>query len=68
MNVTQGKLVIGLDVIKKVDALQETALVYNAILGDGANSMMFQNVREKEGLAYSAKSMFVKQKLNIFIY
>ena len=67
MNVTQGKLVIGLDVIKKVDALQETALVYNAILGDGANSMMFQNVREKEGLAYSAKSMFVKQKLNIFI-
>lgn len=67
MNVTQGKLVIGLDVIKKVDNLQETALVYNAILGDGANSMMFQNVREKEGLAYSAKSMFVKQKLNIFI-
>lgn len=67
MNVTQGKLVVGLDVTKPMDNLQEVALVYNAILGDGANSMMFQNVREKEGLAYSAKSMFVKQKLNIFI-
>lgn len=67
MNVTQGKLVIGLDVTKPMDNLQEVALVYNAILGDGANSMMFQNVREKAGLAYSAKSMFVKQKLNIFI-
>ena len=67
MNVTQGKLVIGLDVTKPIDNLQEIAFVYNAILGDGANSMMFQNVREKASLAYSAKSMFVKQKLNIFI-
>lgn len=67
MDVTQGKLVIGLDVISDVENLQAIALVYNAILGDGANSMMFQNVREKESLAYSAKSIFVKQKLNIFI-
>jgi predicted Zn-dependent peptidase len=67
MNVTQGKLVIGLDVTKSMKNLQAVGLVYNAILGDGANSMMFQNVREKEGLAYSSKSSFVKQKLNIFI-
>lgn len=67
MNVTQGKLVIGLDITKQMENLQAVGLVYNAILGDGANSMMFQNVREKAGLAYSAKSMFVKQKLNIFI-
>lgn len=67
MNVTQGKLVVGLDVTKSMDNIQAVGLVYNAVLGDGANSMMFQNVREKEGLAYSAKSMFVKQKLNIFI-
>lgn len=67
MNVTQGKLVVGLDVTKQMENLQAIGLVYNAILGDGANSMMFQNVREKEGLAYSAKSIFVKQKLNIFI-
>lgn len=67
MNVTQGKLVIGLDIASNMDNLQATSLVYNAILGDGANSMMFQNVREKAGLAYSARSTFVKQKMNIFI-
>lgn len=67
MNITQGKLVLGLDVTAKIDNLQIASLVYNTILGDGANSMMFQNVREKAGLAYSAKSTFVKQKMNIFI-
>ncbi len=67
MDVTQGKLVIGLDILSNLENLQAVSLVYNAILGDGANSMMFQNVREKAGLAYSAKSMLVKQKLNIFI-
>ena len=67
MNVTQGKLVIGLDITSKIENLLASSLVYNAILGDGANSMMFQNVREKAGLAYSAKSTFVKQKMNIFI-
>ncbi len=67
MNVTQGKLVLGLDIVESMDNLQAVCLVYNSILGDGANSMMFQNVREKASLAYSAKSTFVKQKLNIFI-
>ena len=67
MNVTQGKLVIGLDILEKVDNFQATAIMFNSILGDGANSMLFQNVREKEGLADSARSSFVKQKLNIFI-
>lgn len=67
MDVTQGKLVIGLDIVSSQENLQALSLVYNAILGDGANSMMFQNVREKAGLAYSARSTFIKQKLNIFI-
>lgn len=67
MNVTQGKLVLGLDITAKMDNLLGASLVYNAIFGDGANSMMFQNVREKAGLAYSAKSTFIKQKMNIFI-
>lgn len=67
MNVVQGKLVLGLDVDFKEENAQCIALVYNAILGDGANSMMFQNVREKEGLAYSSKSSFIKQKMNIFV-
>jgi predicted Zn-dependent peptidase len=67
MDITQGKLVIGLDIISKMDKLSIVALVYNAILGDGANSMLFQNVREKASLAYSTKSKYVKQKGNIFI-
>jgi len=67
MDVTQGKLVIGLDITSTMENLQIVSLVYNAILGDGASSMMFQNVREKASLAYSARSTFVKQKLNIFI-
>lgn len=67
LDVAQGKLVIGLDVLSKQNNLACVALVYNAILGDGVNSMLFQNVREKASLAYSAKSKYVKQKGNIFI-
>ena len=67
MDITQGKLVIGLDVLSKQENLQPVALVYNGILGDGANSMLFQNVREKASLAYSTKSKYIRQKANIFI-
>ncbi len=67
MDVTQGKLVIGLDITSKQENVRAIGNVYNSILGNGANSMMFQNVREKAGLAYSAKSVFFKQKNNIFI-
>lgn len=67
MDVTQGKLVIGLDVLSNMENLRAIGSVYNSILGNGANSMIFQNVREKAGLAYSAKSTYFKQKKNIFI-
>ena len=67
MDVTQGKIIMGLDILSKQDNLQATALVYNTLLGDGASSMLFQNVREKAGLAYSTKSSYVKAKANIFI-
>lgn len=67
LDIAQGKLVIGLDVLSKQENLGCIALVYNAILGDGVNSMLFQNVREKASLAYSTKSKYVKQKGNIFI-
>ena len=36
--------------------------VYNAILGVGANSKIFQNVREKASLAYTAGSNYIKRK------
>lgn len=67
MDVTQGKLVIGMDVKAKVENVQFKTLLYNIVLGTGANSLLFQNVREKESLAYSIKSLYVKQKANIFI-
>lgn len=67
LDISQGKLVIGLDVLSKQKDVGVVALVYNAILGDGVNSMLFQNVREKASLAYSTKSKYVKQKCNIFI-
>lgn len=67
MDVTQGKLVIGMDVSSNVDKLQYKTAIYNVILGSGANSLLFQNVREKESLAYSIRSNYVKQKSNIFI-
>ena len=35
--------------------------------GESATSKMFQNVREKASLAYSAKSNYVRQKNNIYI-
>lgn len=67
MNITQGKLVIGLNVEKCDTEDKYTALVYNMILGGGANSKLFQNVREKANLAYVASSNYIRQKDNIFI-
>ena len=67
MDVNQGKLIIGLDVLQENDNDKYTALVYNAILGGTPTSKMFQNVIEKNSLAYTASSSFIRQKANIFI-
>lgn len=67
MNITQGKLVIGLDVLNPGKDIQNAVTIYNAILGGSANSFLFQNVREKAGLAYTARSNYNKMKSNIFI-
>ena len=67
MQVGQGNLVMGLDVNCKNENCKYIASVYNAILGGGANSKLFQNVREKESLAYTAGSTFRRQKNVIFI-
>lgn len=67
MDVTQGKLVLGLDVNIDNEDLKYDVLVYNSILGGSANSKMFQNVREKAHLAYVASSSYLRYKNNIFI-
>lgn len=66
-DVTQGKLVIGLDIDYYKKDSRYAMCIYNVILGESATSKMFQNVREKAGLAYSARSTYVRQKNNIFI-
>ena len=67
MDINQGKLIIGLDILEENDLDKYTALVYNAILGGIPTSKMFQNVREKNSLAYTAASSFIRQKANVFI-
>ena len=67
MDITQGKLVIGMDVNSDMENLNYVTMCYNTILGGGANSKMFQNVREKAGLAYTAGSNYLKRKQNILI-
>lgn len=67
MDVSQGKLIIGLDILEENDKDKYVALIYNAILGGIPTSKMFQNVREKNSLAYTASSTFIRQKANVFI-
>ena len=67
MEVTQGKLIIGIDVNVENEDEKYYTLVYNSILGGTANSKLFQNVREKESLAYVANSTYLRYKSNIFI-
>lgn len=67
MEVTQGKLILGLDINVEDETEKYHALMYNSILGGTANSKLFQNVREKESLAYVASSSYLRYKSNIFI-
>lgn len=62
MDVTQGKLVLGLDILLKKENISYITMVYNTILGVGANSKLFQNVREKASLAYTCGSNYIKRK------
>ena len=67
MQIAQGKLILGLDVLENKKESKYATSVYNVILGGSANSKMFQNVREKASLAYTAGSNYLRQKDNIFI-
>ncbi len=67
MQVTQGKVVMGIDILSKEENSSYVASVYNAILGGGSNSKLFQNVREKASLAYTCGSSYIKRKQSILI-
>lgn len=64
LDVTQGKLIIGLNTPEE-DKLAVS--LYNTILGGGANSKLFQNVREKASLAYSAGSSYIRRQNTILV-
>ncbi len=52
-NINQGKLSIGYRTHTSMsDPLYEASVVFSYILGGGANSKLFKNVREKESLCY----------------
>lgn len=67
MQITQGKLILGLDILDNSKESKYATSLYNIILGGSANSKMFQNVREKASLAYTAGSIYLRQKDNVFI-
>lgn len=67
LEVGQGKLVIGLDLLDNQKDSRYSIALYNTLLGGSATSKLFQNVREKESLAYSIGSVYLRQKNNIFI-
>ena len=72
LDVIQGKLVMGYDLILDDKLIENEntkyeAMLYNAILGGSANSKLFQNVREKASLCYSVSSTYMKHKSNVII-
>jgi len=62
-NVTQGKLVLGykLQDVNLIDDMYAMTL-YSAVLGGTASSKLFMNVREKQSLAYTVRSIYLKHK------
>ena len=67
-DINQSVLCIGLKA-ENVDSKDTYALtLYNAILGGTPASKLFQNVREKESLAYFAKSQYSELKQVIYMF
>ncbi len=63
LNVTQGKLAMGfLTDMRATDSEYFALLVANAVFGGGAQSKLFNNVREKLSLAYYAGSFLDRYK------
>ncbi|MCX7843576.1 MAG: insulinase family protein [Clostridia bacterium] len=63
MSVNQGKLCLGFRTnTDPGDKDYCSLLVYNTILGGGVHSKLFQNIREKESMAYYAYSRLEKFK------
>jgi predicted Zn-dependent peptidase len=67
-DVNQGQLVLGLRTpITYADDDYLAMLMYNGVLGAFAHSKLFVNVRERESLAYSARSRYDSMKGLVFV-
>jgi len=66
-DVTQGNLILGLSIEEESKKEKYVAIVYNSILGGSATSKMFQIVREKYSLAYTAASNYLRHKNCMFV-
>lgn len=68
LDVSQGKLVVGFrHGVTYSDDEYEALLVMNGILGGFSHSKLFQNVRERASLAYSASSGVERSKGLLFV-
>lgn len=66
-NYKQSKLCIGLNIKNPSDTdIKYNAILYNMILGNSPESLLFNNVREKKSLAYDITSSYFKND-NIII-
>lgn len=67
-DVNQGQLVLGLRMpVTYADDDYLPMLMYNGVLGAFAHSKLFVNVRERESLAYSARSRYDSFKGLVFV-
>lgn len=66
MQVSQGKLVISLDVDSKIENLSYVASVYNAILGGGANSRLFKMLGKRKSGIHCRFKLLKTQKYDIY--
>jgi len=66
--ISQSVIAIGVKLVDVDEKDMFKIMVYNQILGGNPASLMFQNVREKESLAYFAKSMYNRQRQTISLF
>lgn len=68
-NFNQSKLIIGGNINKLTDHEKfYEGIIYNIILGNSPNSKLFQNIREKNSLAYSISSRLNRLDGLFYIY
>ncbi len=61
-DVEQANLVLGYHAPNLIDKRRYAAEIMDAILGRGMSSRLFQEIREKRGLAYAVKGMLEQDK------